>query len=74
MTVGPGTKYPRFFSDITYFLLTKDFYYFAVVGHSVYVGNLPLDATVEQLEEQFKKFGPIRHGGVQIRSNKVGTW
>ncbi|KAK9267032.1 hypothetical protein L1049_025301 [Liquidambar formosana] len=41
-------------------------------GHSIYVRNLPLSATVEQLEEEFKKFGPIKRGGIQVRSNKQG--
>lgn len=40
-------------------------------GHSIYVRNLPFDATVEQLEEEFKKFGPIKRDGIQVRSNKV---
>ncbi|XP_058070469.1 nuclear transport factor 2-like isoform X1 [Magnolia sinica] len=39
-------------------------------GHSIYIRGLPLNATVLQLEEEFKKFGPIRTGGVQVRSNK----
>lgn len=42
-----------------------------VEGHSIYVRNLPYDATVEQLEEEFKKFGPIKREGVQVRSSKV---
>lgn len=33
--------------------------------------NLPYDATVEQVEEEFKKFGPIKRYGVQVRSSKV---
>ncbi|KAI8534125.1 hypothetical protein RHMOL_Rhmol10G0064200 [Rhododendron molle] len=39
-------------------------------GHSIYVRNLPLNATDSQLEEEFSKFGPIKQGGVQVRSNK----
>ncbi|ONK76166.1 uncharacterized protein A4U43_C03F24630 [Asparagus officinalis] len=39
-------------------------------GHSIFVRNLPLDATVTQLEEVFKKFGPIKPQGVQVRSHK----
>lgn len=38
---------------------------------SVYIKNLPLNATPAQLEEEFKRFGPIKSGGVQVRSNKV---
>ncbi|KAG7955084.1 hypothetical protein I3843_11G053200 [Carya illinoinensis] len=41
-------------------------------GHSIYVRNLPHNATDTQLEEEFKKFGPIKHGGIQVRSNKQG--
>ncbi|KAJ1421811.1 RNA-binding domain superfamily [Sesbania bispinosa] len=41
-------------------------------GHSIYIRNLPFNATVEQLEEVFKKFGPIKHGGIQVRSSKHG--
>ncbi|KAJ7978749.1 ras GTPase-activating protein-binding protein 2 [Quillaja saponaria] len=41
-------------------------------GHSIYVRNLPYDATVEQLEVVFKKFGPIKHDGIQVRSSKQG--
>nr|XP_043606283.1 nuclear transport factor 2-like [Erigeron canadensis] len=39
-------------------------------GHSIYVRNLPMNATVTQLEEEFKKFGSIKRNGVQVRSNK----
>ncbi|XP_058186951.1 nuclear transport factor 2-like isoform X2 [Rhododendron vialii] len=39
-------------------------------GHSIYVRNLPLNVTDSQLEEEFTKFGPIKQGGVQVRSNK----
>ncbi|XP_068665167.1 nuclear transport factor 2-like isoform X2 [Aristolochia californica] len=41
-------------------------------GYSVYIRGLPINATVAQLEEEFKKFGPIKSGGVQVRSNKQG--
>lgn len=40
-------------------------------GHSIHVRNLPYDATVEQLEQVFKKFGPIKSNGIQVRSSKV---
>lgn len=40
-------------------------------GHSIYVRNLPFNATAVQLDEVFKKFGPIKRGGIQVRSNKV---
>ncbi|KAI4335897.1 hypothetical protein L6164_014494 [Bauhinia variegata] len=39
-------------------------------GHSIYVRNLPFNATVEQLEEVFKKFGSIKPDGIQVRSSK----
>ncbi|OMO53137.1 hypothetical protein CCACVL1_28863 [Corchorus capsularis] len=41
-------------------------------GHSIYVRNLPFNATPTQLEEAFKKCGPIKHNGIQVRSNKQG--
>nr|XP_043608117.1 nuclear transport factor 2-like isoform X2 [Erigeron canadensis] len=41
-------------------------------GHSVHIRNLPLNATVPQIEMEFKKFGPIKQGGIQVRSNKLG--
>ncbi|XP_072992715.1 nuclear transport factor 2-like [Typha latifolia] len=42
-----------------------------VEGHSVYIRNLPLNATAEQVEEEFQRFGPIKPGGVQVRSHKI---
>ncbi|XP_068655244.1 nuclear transport factor 2-like [Aristolochia californica] len=39
-------------------------------GYSIYIRSLPVNATVAQLEEEFEKFGPIKSGGVQVRSNK----
>ncbi|KAF2312868.1 hypothetical protein GH714_040924 [Hevea brasiliensis] len=41
-------------------------------GHSIYVRNLPFNATAAQLDGVFKKFGPIKHEGIQVRSNKQG--
>ncbi|XP_057508839.1 nuclear transport factor 2-like isoform X1 [Actinidia eriantha] len=35
---------------------------------SIYVGNLPSDVSVKQLEAVFKKFGPIKKGGIQVRN------
>lgn len=40
-------------------------------GFSIYIKNLSLNATVAQLEEEFKKFGPIKPNGIQVRSNKL---
>lgn len=42
----------------------------AADGHSIYIKNLPPDTTTAQLEEEFKKFGPIKSDGVQVRSAK----
>ncbi|CAN6470185.1 unnamed protein product [Victoria cruziana] len=39
-------------------------------GRSIYIRNLPMNATVVHLEDEFKKFGPIKSGGIQVRSNK----
>ncbi|KAF6169161.1 hypothetical protein GIB67_038658 [Kingdonia uniflora] len=41
-----------------------------VEGYSIYIRNLPLNATFPQVEEEFMKFGTIKPGGVQVRSNK----
>ncbi|KAJ0106435.1 hypothetical protein Patl1_18915 [Pistacia atlantica] len=41
-------------------------------GYSIYVRNLSFSATPAQLEEAFKKFGPIKKNGIQVRSNKQG--
>uniref|UniRef100_M4E8L6 NTF2 domain-containing protein n=1 Tax=Brassica campestris TaxID=3711 RepID=M4E8L6_BRACM len=37
-------------------------------GGSIFVANLPMDASPEQLLETFKGFGAIRRGGIQVRS------
>ncbi|KDP26351.1 hypothetical protein JCGZ_17509 [Jatropha curcas] len=39
-------------------------------GPSIYVKGLPLDATHALLDSEFKKFGPIRTGGIQVRCQK----
>ncbi|MQL77427.1 hypothetical protein Taro_009841, partial [Colocasia esculenta] len=41
-----------------------------VDGYSIYIKSLPLNATTAQLEEEFKRFGPIKPGGIQVRSHK----
>ncbi|CAN0929400.1 Nuclear transport factor 2 [Linum grandiflorum] len=38
--------------------------------HAIFVANLPMDATAEQLIETFGKFGSIKPTGVQVRSYK----
>ncbi|KAI5340799.1 hypothetical protein L3X38_020073 [Prunus dulcis] len=42
-----------------------------VEGYSVYIRNLPLNVTADKLEEEFKKFGPIKQGGIQVRNKKL---
>ncbi|PWZ43977.1 putative G3BP-like protein [Zea mays] len=42
-----------------------------VDAHAIYVRSLPLNATPQQLEEEFKRFGAIKHDGIQVRSNKI---
>ncbi|RDX71204.1 nxt3 [Mucuna pruriens] len=39
-------------------------------AYAIFVANLPMNATVEQLERVFKKFGSIKRDGIQVRSNK----
>eukprot|EP00252_Welwitschia_mirabilis_P017890 TRINITY_DN3983_c0_g1_i2.p1 TRINITY_DN3983_c0_g1~~TRINITY_DN3983_c0_g1_i2.p1 ORF type:complete len:403 (+),score=106.26 TRINITY_DN3983_c0_g1_i2:475-1683(+) len=41
-------------------------------GHSIYIRNLPNNATASQVEEIFKKFGVIKPSGVQVRSKQGG--
>ncbi|KAJ0740151.1 putative Ras GTPase-activating protein-binding protein [Helianthus annuus] len=41
-----------------------------VEGYSVYIKGLPVSATHAMLEEEFKKFGPIKPNGIQVRSNR----
>ncbi|KAE8660772.1 Nucleotide-diphospho-sugar transferases superfamily protein [Hibiscus syriacus] len=42
-------------------------------GPSIYVKGLPLNATPSMLENEFKRFGPIKSGGIQVRSQKVNV-
>ncbi|KAH8502163.1 hypothetical protein H0E87_016801 [Populus deltoides] len=42
----------------------------AVEGYSIFVANLPMDATVDELTQAFSKFGAIKPNGVQVRSYK----
>ncbi|XP_057509426.1 nuclear transport factor 2-like isoform X2 [Actinidia eriantha] len=39
-------------------------------GYSIYIRGLPLNAVPALLEDEFKKFGPIKSDGIQVRSNK----
>lgn len=43
----------------------------AADGYSIYIKGLPMSATVALLADEFKKFGPIKNGGIQVRSNRV---
>ncbi|CAD6211550.1 unnamed protein product [Miscanthus lutarioriparius] len=43
-------------------------------GYSIFVKNLPYHANIEMVEEEFKKFGTIKPGGVQVRHNKVDRY
>ncbi|RID57550.1 hypothetical protein BRARA_F00918 [Brassica rapa] len=40
-------------------------------GGSIFVANLPMDATPEQLNETFKGFGVIRKDAIQVRSYRL---
>nr|GMC99338.1 putative G3BP-like protein isoform X1 [Ipomoea batatas] len=31
---------------------------------------MPFNITVAELEAEFNKYGPIKHGGIQVRSNR----
>ncbi|MQL69145.1 hypothetical protein Taro_001404, partial [Colocasia esculenta] len=39
-------------------------------GHSIYIRSLPQNATPADVVEEFKKFGPIKVGGVQVRNHR----
>ncbi|KAI4354293.1 hypothetical protein L6164_003169 [Bauhinia variegata] len=39
-------------------------------GYSIYMKGLPSNATTFLLENEFKKFGTIKSGGIQVRSQK----
>ncbi|RZC93500.1 hypothetical protein C5167_007312 [Papaver somniferum] len=41
-----------------------------VEGHYIYIKNQSMTAMEEQVEKEFKSFGPIKRRGVQVRSNK----
>lgn len=46
----------------------------AAEGGSIFVANLPMDATPEQLNETFKGFGAIRKDSIQVRSYRVSSF
>lgn len=37
----------------------------------MYIKGLPMSATPAILDEEFKKFGPIKPNGIQVRNNRV---
>ncbi|XP_076921770.1 nuclear transport factor 2-like [Bidens hawaiensis] len=39
-------------------------------GFSIYIKGLPMTATPAMLEDEFKKFGPIKPNGIQVRSHR----
>ncbi|XP_071720606.1 nuclear transport factor 2-like [Rutidosis leptorrhynchoides] len=39
-------------------------------GYSIYIKGLPMSATPAMLGDEFKRFGPIKPNGIQVRSNK----
>ncbi|PON64654.1 Splicing factor-like protein [Trema orientale] len=39
-------------------------------AYAIFVANLPMSATVEELDKIFKQFGPIKQDGIQVRSSK----
>lgn len=39
-------------------------------GYSIFVRGLPSGSTVKMVGEEFKKFGAIKPGGIQVRNNK----
>ncbi|GBG76544.1 hypothetical protein CBR_g22292 [Chara braunii] len=41
-----------------------------VDGRSVFVKNLPISITTQQLEEELSRFGPVKAGGVNIKGPK----
>ncbi|KAF8068515.1 hypothetical protein N665_1146s0009 [Sinapis alba] len=43
----------------------------SVEGGSIFVANLPMDATPEQLYETFKGFGAIKKDAIQVRSYRL---
>jgi RNA recognition motif-containing protein len=44
---------------------------FAADVHSVYIKNLPSNIMPADVEKEFARFGSIKPGGVNVRSQKV---
>lgn len=53
------------------FLLIIWLFFLTADGYSIYIKGLPLNATPAMLEDEFIRFGPIKSGGIQVRSNRV---
>jgi hypothetical protein len=45
--------------------------YSTELGYSIFVKNLPYNATIEMVEQEFRKFGAIKPGGIQVRNRQV---
>ncbi|PHT77947.1 hypothetical protein T459_15999 [Capsicum annuum] len=56
---------PVFFLSIIWSLLLT-----STGGYSIYIKGLPSTATVALLANEFKKFGPIKNGGIQVKNNR----
>ncbi|CAH9073576.1 unnamed protein product [Cuscuta europaea] len=42
----------------------------AAEGYSIYIKGLPYSTTAASLADEFKKFGHIKQGGIQVRNNR----
>jgi len=40
-------------------------------GTSIYVRHLPFNANIDMLEAEFKQFGAITNGGIQVINQRV---
>ncbi|KAM0931443.1 hypothetical protein ACQ4PT_000454 [Festuca glaucescens] len=49
-------------------------FYPAEQGYSIFVKSLPFNSTTQTIEEEFKKFGAIKPGGIQVRNNKIDQY
>ncbi|XP_055831568.1 nuclear transport factor 2-like isoform X2 [Solanum dulcamara] len=43
----------------------------ATDGYSIYIRGLPPTASVSLLADEFKRFGPIKNGGIQVKNNRL---
>ncbi|KAJ6815537.1 ras GTPase-activating protein-binding protein 1-like [Iris pallida] len=67
-TPAPVLELPAASSNVTEINIVQES---EAEGHSIYIKSLPPNATPTQVEEEFKRFGPIKPGGVQVRSQKL---